>query len=354
VLTTCGLIDFERPWHHCRACRQGFSPTDLTLGIKSRERLSAELRAWLVELGAETAFDQAASRLTRLTGLWVSGESVRKQTERVGYELEETQEKSTAQVERTQEPAEALDKAPGELVVQTDGVMIRYLDGWHEVKLGLVAGQVDGKLERPSYLAQRAAPDKFGKRLLAEAARRGALEIIGWEGGITGRGIALLRRVIVLGDGAPWIWNLASDCFGDRVEILDYYHATEHIWKLANTLYGEGSNKAGRWAKRQCGRVLTRGVEGLLRALRAIRRCRPEAKETLRRERGYFLTNRVRMGYPSFKEQGLPIGSGAVESAARHLVQQRMKLSGARWSKAGAQAVLNVRCHILSNRPIAC
>ena len=110
----------------------------------------------------------------------------------------------------TKEPAETVDPAPGMLVVETDGVMVPYLDGWHEVKLGLVAGQVDGKLESPSYLAVRASVDELGPRLLAEAARRGALEVVGWEGPVTGRGLAVLRKVVILGDGAVWIWNLAA------------------------------------------------------------------------------------------------------------------------------------------------
>ena len=80
---------------------------------------------------------------------------------------------------------------------------------------------------------------------------------------------------------------------------------------------------------------------------------RPEAQEALRRERGYFRTNAAPMEYPSFRAAGLPIGSGAVESSARHLVQQRLKRAGARWSEAGAQCVMNVRCALASTRPDA-
>jgi hypothetical protein len=354
VLTVCGRVRFERPWYVCKRCRLGFSPVDRTLELPSRARLSQEVRSQLVELGAKMSFAEARGLLDRLTGLKVAAETVRSHTERVGTELEEAQELASAEVERTEEAAETVDSAPGTLVVETDGVMVRYQDGWHEVKLGLVAGQVDGKLKRPSYLALRASPDLFGPRLLAEAARRGALEIVGWEGPVTGRGLAKLRKVVVLGDGAAWIWNLAAEHFGDRIEIIDYYHATEHVWTLANAFYGEGTEKAKDWARRQSGRLLTRGAGGLLRALDAIRKCRPEFKETLRRERGYFRTNQARMAYPTYRAQGLPIGSGAIESEAKRLVQQRMKLPGARWSREGAQAVLNVRSRLLSHRQLAC
>ena len=354
VKTVCGKVSFERPWHVCRACGHGFSPVDASLELVSRARLSAELRAWLVELGAKMSFADAAGLLEKLTGLEVVRETVRLHSERTGAELEEAQQAAAAEVQMTKEPAETVDPAPGMLVVETDGVMVPYLDGWHEVKLGLVAGQVDGKLESPSYLAVRASVDEFGPRLLAEAARRGALEVVGWEGPVTGRGLAVLRKVVILGDGAVWIWNLAAEHFGDRIEIIDYYHATEHVWTLGNAFYGEGSAKARAWARRQSGRLLKKGAEAVLRALGAIRKCRDEAKETLRRERAYFRTNAARMAYPSFREQGLPIGSGAIESEAKRLVQQRMKLPGARWSDQGAQAVLNVRSQLLSRLPLAC
>jgi hypothetical protein len=222
ALTVCGRVCFERPWHVCRACGHGFSPVDRTLELSTRARLSAELRAWVVELGANGSFEDAAGLLERLTGLKVSAETVRQHTERVGVELEEAQASATAQVERTGEPVGPVEPAPGMLVVEADGVMVRYLDGWHEVKLGLVGGQVEGKLVGPSYVALRASADEFGPRLLAEAARRGALEVVGWQGPIVGRGLAVLRPVVVLGDGAVWIWNLAAEHFGDRIEIIDY------------------------------------------------------------------------------------------------------------------------------------
>ncbi len=354
VLTICGPVRFERPWHVCRGCRQGFSPVDATLGLASRARLSAGVQAWVVELGAKLSFAEAAGLLDELTGLAMAPETVRQHTERVGAELETAQQAAMVEVVRTREPAEAVEPAPGTLVVETDGVMVRYLDGWHEVKLGLVGGQVDGKLEATSFIAARASGDEFGRRLLAEAARRGALDVVAWEGPVTRRSLAVLRKVVVLGDGAVWIWNLAAEHFGERIEIVDYYHASEHVWALAKAFYGDGSAKGKRWAERHCRWLLARGAGPLRRALRAIKRCPPEAAEVLRRERGYFRTNAGRMDYPTFRQQGLPIGSGAIESEAKRLVQQRLKRPGARWSEAGAQAVLNVRSRMLSGLPLAC
>jgi hypothetical protein len=354
LTTVCGRITFERPWFVCRDCQHGFSPVDRTLELRARSRLSEGLCEWIIGLGASMSFAEAAYWLDKLTGLEVSPETVRQQTEQRGHEMEVVQQQVSKQVKETQEPATAVDPAPGALVVQTDGVMVRYLDGWHEVKLGLVAGHQDGEVVAPSYIAARMSAEAFGPRLLAEAARRGALEVVAWEGSATQPGLAVLREVVVLGDGAPWIWNLAAEHFGERIEIVDFYHASEHVWEVAKALYGEGTVEARTWATERLEELLQKGAGPVQKALSgAVAPANEVASEVLRVERGYFRTNAARMDYPQCLQLGLPIGSGAVEASAKHLVQQRMKRPGARWSDPGAQAVLNVRSHLLSGLPLA-
>ena len=354
LLTVCGKVSFERPYYVCRGCGRGWSPADASLELESRSRLSAGMADWLIELGASsTSFEEAAVMLGKLTGLEVSAETVRARTEGRGLLMREADGAAIAQVAGTQEAPGEVDDAPGVMVAQTDGVMVRYLDGWHEVKLGLIGGYVDGKLLSPSYVAARESAEGFGPRILAEAARRGALEIVGWQGPIAGKGRAMLREVVVLGDGAHWIWNLAGDHFGTRTEIVDFYHASEHVWIAAKALYGEGTAKTKRWAEGQIGKLYEKGPKSLLRSLKQAKAPSAEGAEVLRVERGYFSTNAHRMDYPSFRERGLPIGSGAIESAAKHLVQDRLKRPGARWSGDGASAVLAVRCRLASQRPLA-
>lgn len=353
VQTVCGPVQWERPWYRCRACGHGFSPADASLELEPASRLSAGLRAWVQELGATTSFREAAHLLARLTGLAVSPETIRQRTEQLGTQLEGAAAAASAQVQRTQEAAAPLDPAPGQLVVETDGVMVRYQDGWHEVQAGLVGGWQEGRLRAPSYLAARATPAEFGPRLVAEAARRGALEELGWDGPPTRRALAVLPEVVVLGDGAPWIWNLAAEQFGTRTEIVDFYHASQHLWSAARAAHGEGTAAAARWAEAQVAALRTQGPAPVQAALAALHGPTPHGAEELRRERGYFRTNAARMAYPTLRSQGLPIGSGAIEGAARHVVQLRMKRPGARWSVAGAQAVLNVRCLLRSGRPLA-
>lgn len=351
VTTICGTITLERPWYHCAACGQGWSPADATWGLAARERISASLADWLSDLGASTSFADAQRELGKLTGLTVAAETIRRYTERRGAELETADQEAARVVEATREAAAPGEATPGELVVETDGVMVRYRDGWHEVKLGLVGGQVDGELHALSYVGAREGPAAFGPRLLAEAARRGALDVVGWEG--PGESLATLRRVVVLGDGAPWIWNLAAEHFGERIEIVDFYHASQHVWAIAHALYGEGSVLAHRWAHFALLSLDYAGASDLLALLDTTKAATSEAAAVLQRERQYFRTHAARMDYPAFRAQGLPLGSGAVEAAARHLVQIRMKRAGARWSEDGGKGVLAVRCRLVSHRPLA-
>jgi hypothetical protein len=353
VTTICGRVDWERPWYVCRGCGPGWSPVDQTLGVAPRARLSAGVQQWLAELGAATDFAEAQTWLERLGGVHVAKETVRAQAERQGAALEVAQQTASAQVERTRESAGPVDAAPGQLLVETDGVMVRYREtGWYEVKIGLVAGWEAGALAAPSYVAAREGAAAFGDRLLAEAARRGALEIVGWEGGRSSAGLAVLRDVLVLADGARWIWTLAAEHFGVRRELVDFYHASEHLWTVARLLESEGTVVAAEWGAARCHELRHDGVDPVRTALRAARATTADGRKLLRRERAYFRTNAARMDYPAAKAAGLPIGSGAVESLARHLVQLRLKRPGARWSRDGAQAILTLRAHLQSGRPL--
>jgi hypothetical protein len=353
VTTVCGRVAWERPWYVCRGCRQGWSPVDQTLGLAPRGRLSVGLQEWLAGLGAPTAFAEAQEWLARLTGVHVAKETVRQQAEQQGAALEQAQQRAIAHTERTRESLLPVAAPPGQLVVETDGVMVLYRQtGWHEVKIGLVAGWQAGALRAPSYVAAREGAAAFGGRLLAEAARRGALEIVRWEGGQTSAGLAILRHVLVVGDGARWIWTLAAEHFSERRELVDFYHASEHLWQVARVLHGDGTPAAQAWGTARCHELRHDGILPVLAALRTARAPTAAGRRLLRRERHYFRTNAPRMDYPAAKTAGLPIGSGAVESLARHLVQLRLKRPGARWSPTGAQAILTLRAHLKSGRPL--
>jgi hypothetical protein len=351
VRTVCGTIRFERPWYHCAGCGQGWSPADATLGLAPRARLSVGLQRWASELGLETVFRQGSRLLAELSGQTVSPESLRRHSQRQGAALGAALAAAAAQVLATREAAAPVEPAPGRLLVETDGVQVHFHGGWGEVKLGLVGGWLDGALVAPSYVASRAPVAAFGPLVLAEAARRGALEVVAWEGGLRGRALGVLREVTILGDGAVWIWNLAGEHFGQRVEILDYYHACEHLWTVAKALFDDPA-AVRTWAEARCGELVEQGAGPVRQALRVAQPPDPAAAEVLRLARGYVQTNAARMDYPRFRALGLPIGSGAVESLAKHLVQRRMKRAGMRWSEAGGEALLALLAHRAADRPL--
>jgi hypothetical protein len=355
VLTACGAVTFARPYYYCGRCRAGWAPADASLGLLPFQRLSAKVRGWVVGRAAKATFREAAADLAELAGVAVSAETVRATAESVGAAWVAAEDAAAAATARTREAAEPVDPAPGKLVVETDGVMVRYLDGWHEVKVGVVGGYIDDALVAKSYLGRRASAEAFGPLLLAEAARRGALDVVGRKGEVTRRGVYVLREAAVLGDGAVWIWNLAADHFGERVEIIDFYHASEHLWGVANALHGMGTLEAERWADARVKALYDEGAGPVRQALAEAAKAPglPAATaELIRKERGYFRTNAARMDYPRFRELGLPIGSGAVEGAAAHLVQARLKHPGARWSIPGADAILALRARSLADRPL--
>jgi hypothetical protein len=351
VVTQCGAVALARPWYHCRRCRRGWSVVETTLGVPPRAQASAGLERWVLELAASLPYREAAERLASLTGLAVPASTLRRHAVAAGAALAAADAAGADQVERTREPAGPVDAAPGLLVTEADGVMVRYRDGWHEVKVGLVGGWEDGRLRAPSYVAARAAPAAFGALLAAEHARRGGLAVDGWHGGVTGRGLARLRPTLVLGDGAAWIWALADEHLAERIEVVDAYHAAEHLAAVARACLGD-TPAAAAWAADRRDDLLARGPGPVLDALAALPAATPEAREARRLARGYVARNAERMDYPSLRADGLPVGSGAVESAAAHVVQARLKRPGMRWSDPGASAVLALRTRLRSGRPL--
>ena len=354
LVTRCGTVTLPTLRFQCAGCGQGWSGLEATLSVAARARMSPGLEAWVARLGGLTDFREASELLAEYTGIELGAETVRRHSERVGTALADAEDAALLEVERTREPVGPVDSAPGDLVVELDGVMVRYQDGWHEVKVGAVGGGVDRRATALSYVATREGPGRFGPRLVAEAARRGALEIVGWNGPIRGRGLARLRRVIILGDGARWIWELAAEHFGDRVEIVDYYHASQHLWDLARALHPADLTAVAAWARPLTRRLRDEGITPVLDALTAATApSGTPAADLLRRERAFFRANADRMAYPAFQAQGFPIGSGAVESAARHVIQLRMKRPGMRWTDHGGRAVAALRATIRSRRPLA-
>lgn len=262
-----------------------------------------------------------------------------------------------------QPPAAPPSEAPETLVVTMDGALERTHDGWKEVKLGAVYALVrrvrDGVATltagATTYTATLAAAPTFARQLVAVAHRRG----LGWA-----------RHVVVLGDGAKWIWKLADRRFPRAVQIVDWYHAREHLWALAQLLYGEGTATAWTWLETLDGELwaaqTTDDVALLAQAAeeawviprKDLPDGTPRRTQTRRREVtravAYFTGNASRMCYGTFRAHNLPVGSGVIEGGCQSVLHVRLKRPGACWSPAGAEAMVRARAVLCSDPTPAC
>ena len=186
-----------------------------------------------------------------------------------------------------------------------------------------------------TYVAAIESAEDFGLRLYTEAWRRG------WQ---------RARKKVVIGDGALWIWNLADQHFPGALQIVDLYHARQHLWELAPKLFPDDLAARKRWLAPTLDCLEKGKIEALGKLLRQTRPPSAEAERALHNDAEYFQRNAARMRYPSFRAQGLFVGSGVVEAGCKEVIGSRLKRSGMFWSVEGANAILALRCCRLSGR----
>jgi hypothetical protein len=154
--------------------------------------------------------------------------------------------------------------------------------------------------------------------------------------------------VVIVGDGAEWIWNRAS-MFVRRCEILDFWHALEHAWSYARLHYGEGSQQADQWVHQIAEDLRAGKVQEVVARLKRMRPKTPELREKLQGLIAYYSEHAGRMRYDEYLRLGYGIGSGAVESAHKQVVHARFRQAGMRWSEAGARRLLALRLLLLND-----
>ena len=217
--------------------------------------------------------------------------------------------------------------------VMVDGSMIYTRDEqWRELKLGRLfhSSQVINvhknrrEVMDSVYVAHLGSVNEFFPK---------------FERHLTGYG-----NKVIIGDGAKWIWNWAEDNYPGAAQILDFYHAKEKLVLFARHQYKEDKTRID-WIKEQSDKLLDDGVEEVIATLKSCRARSTEAKLAKQKTIDYYLEHDCRMQYKTYREKGLMIGSGPIEAAHRSVIQQRMKLSGQKWSVKGAQAMANLRCY---------
>jgi hypothetical protein len=206
-----------------------------------------------------------------------------------------------------------------------------------EVKLGCVFTQTSTDEQgRPcrdedstTYTAAIEGAERFGLRLFSEAWRRG---------------LSRANKKVILGDGACWIWNLAHQYFPGTIEIVDLYHARQHLWELSAKLFPSDPRRRKRWTAQRLNQLDRGKIETLVQALRRFEPPDQPLAQVLSNEADYFERNAERMRYPTFRRQGLFVGSGVVEAGCKTLIAARLKRSGMFWTVRGANAIIALRC----------
>lgn len=305
-----------------------------------------------VRLAALLPFAQATEMLQEAFGIPVTVASLWRHTQQLGQRLQQ-QTVHTAAAEAGALPQlgerPVVRQAERRMGVALDGAILNVRgEGWKEVKLGCVFAigarfapdPITGELlqlaqtVQPSYVAHLGGPEQLGSLLSSEARRRE------WEHA---------GDTLVLGDGAPWIWNQAALHFPDSQQLVDWYHAKAHLVEAAKVLKGEGTPACTRWLNQRTEALYQGHAAALAQELHAAAVQTPALQESLERLAGYFSTHSKRMNYLEQREALWPIGSGVIESAAKQ-VKARLCGPGMRWSRAGAEAMLALRTTLMSRR----
>lgn len=357
VLTALGPAQVCRPYYWCPDCHAGQFPADVELDIEKTE-FSPGVRRMQAMVGQDDPFDHGRQAMKVLAGLEVTAKSVERTAEVLGADIAQREQEEIQQALQLDLPVVA-GQPIAILYVQMDGTGVPVVkketvgrpgktEGQpahtREVKLGCVFTQTtwDKKgypirdPDSTTYTGAIETAGAFGKRLYREA----------WN-----RGWSRAQKKVVMGDGAEWIWNLAAEHFPGAIQIVDLYHARQHLWELAHRLYPEDGGKPKGWMKVHQKRLLDRGkIEKLVGALRTIKSDSPEVAEKIRTEANYFERNAERMRYPKFRRQHLFVGSGVIEAGCKKVIASRLKQSGMFWTVRGANAILALRCSWLNDR----
>jgi hypothetical protein len=357
ILTVVGQVELRRPWYLCRQCHHGQFPADIGFDIEGTD-LSPGVRRMLALVGSEAPFDHGRQQIELLAGLEVTAKAVERTAEAVGDDIAGGERKQIQQAVQLDLPVIMGEPIPI-LYIEMDGTGIPVVkketvgrrgktDGrpahTREVKLGCVFTQTTWDKEgypirdpdSTTYTGAIENADEFGKRIYLEAWNRG------WN---------RAAKKVVLGDGADWIWNNADVHFPGAIQIVDLYHARQHLWDVARRLHPNNDMKQKAWMKAHQKRLLDKGkIEKLVLAIRSTVSTNPEIIDKLRIEADYFENNAERMRYPKFRRQHLFVGSGVIEAGCKTVIGSRLKQSGMFWTVRGANAIIALRCCHLNNR----
>lgn len=325
LLTLYGPLTLLRAYYYCRACKRGWCPLDARLGL-DKDETSLGVRGLLGRLCAYMPDRTATREAELLTGVKIAPSTAQRLSRAIGERiaLEWKQEEERLRTNRLPGPAGRVACLHGSM----DGVFIYVDKKWTEVKLGVAYQLGENGVERAAYYATLAKSADFGRR---------------WHTLVHKMGSGKCARWVVVADGAEWIWQEVGKYAPTTVQILDFYHAVEHLWMVARARFGEGSEAAQTWMRTQKERLLDDKVGEVIADLASWVPATAACTEVREGKLNYLLRHKHRMLYRTFRQSGYHIGSGVVEAGCKATVQGRMKGAGMRWSSTGAEAMLHLR-----------
>ncbi len=351
ILTRHGELRIARPYYYCHACQCGFAPLDDALGL-SAATVTAALQCWMAELGARLPFQEATGVLSRLTGVAVSPALMERTAVAVGQALRADQQTDAASHHAGRPPTVA--RKPKRLYISIDGLFVPLRDPWKrdgsqgalvcrfgECKTAVIyeanaTDQGDKGVAHATYTASMEDVTAFAPLVATQAHR--------W-------GHHFAQELVVLADGAPWIWNLAAAQFPTALQILDFFHVSEYLYRLAHAFFGAGSAQAKEWVRGRQEELKRDQWREVLVGLRQMVAQGAEQAKVQATVIGYLEANGERMWYGRYLAKGYQIASGVMEASCKHVVGQRLDQAGMHWSQEAADAVVTLRAALLSTRP---
>jgi hypothetical protein len=373
LITLVGPVSFVRPYYQCLQTAEtpeehdgphAEAPADALWGV-DQQRTTPGVQQQISYLSARLTFEEAAQTLCRSVPIGMSGRQALNLMRPVGEALTAAEDRQVQVVQAQAKQARSQPSTQPEehkrmerLSIELDGVLARMRRGsvpmekeeqqrtgdvYREIKAGAVfraeRGPQRSELATGVYV-DTPAPDSI--RYVARRTAKGGFDWLLYQLALQA-GLEQAQQVVVLGDGDPWIWNLVAEHFPGAVQILDLYHAKEHVWDVAHAVFGRGTVRGTAWATHACSLLEQGHSEALVSAIAALPPIAPEpgqARSIPERAVDYFTTNADRMRYPFFRAQGMHLGSGIAEAACKTIVSTRAKRCGMRWTPEGLDALL--------------
>jgi len=353
VVTAVSPVQIQRAYYHCEACGCGKLPKDEQLDVVDTS-FSPAVRRMMGHVGGSEAFEEGQRDLESLAGVIVSTKAVERVSEGIGEQLEVF---SKGERQMVLSGKLLSFEKPSKLYICVDGTGVPMIAKetrgrrgkdpvagakTREVKLGCVFTQTacDAKgypvrdKDSTSYVGAIETAEEFGWRIYAEAIRRG---------------LEAAKQVIFIADGAPWIWKIADEHFPGTLQIVDLFHARQHLANLGKAALVDPI-RLKAWTSARFKQLDAGNIKGLVHSIEKLQSLQSASIEEIRRTIDYFQTNAHRMRYAKFRKQGLFVGSGVVEAGCKTIIGHRLKQSGMHWTVRGANSIIALRCCQQSGR----